>query len=90
MFFPQLLPYLRKFFFQKSAARAFICVYELAYFRIWVCLEKYMDMIFVMIPFFKSDIVIWGNILKYLFRPAGNILIENLSAVLNHKHKMIV
>lgn len=90
MFFPQLLSYLRKFFLQKSAACTFICIYELAYFRIWVCLEKYMYMVFVMIPFFESDIVIWGNILKYLFRPARNILIENLSAILNYKHKMIV
>ena len=90
MFFPQLLPYLRKFFLQKSAACTFICVYELAYFRIWVCLEKYMYMVFVVIPFFKSDIVIWSNILKYLFRPTGNIIIENLSTVLDHNHKMIV
>ena len=58
MFFPQLFLYLREFFFQKSAACTFICVYELAYFRIGVGLEKYMHMVFIVIPFFKGDIVI--------------------------------
>ena len=38
----------------------------------------------------KGDIVIWSNILKDLFCPAGNCVIKNLSAVLNHKNKMIV
>ena len=90
MFFPQLFLYLREFFFQKSAACTFICVYELAYFRIGVGLEKYMHMVFIVIPFFKGDIVIWSNIRKDLFCPAGNCVIKNLSAVLNHKNKMIV
>ena len=49
-----------------------------------------MYMVFVVISFFKSDIVIWGNILKDLFCPAGNSIIKNLAAVLNHKYKMIV
>ena len=89
-FFPQLLPYLRKFLLKKPAACTFICIYELAYFRIWVCPEKYMYMVFVVISFFTSDIVIWGNILKDLFCPAGNSIIKNLAAVLNHKYKMIV
>ena len=53
-------------------------------------LEKYMHMVFIVIPFFKGDIVIWSNIRKDLFCPAGNCVIKNLSAVLNHKNKMIV
>ena len=55
-----------------------------------MCLEKYVYMVFVVIPFFKSDIVIGSNILKYLFCPVGNIIIKNLPAVLDHKHKMIM
>ena len=52
--------------------------------------EKYVYMIFVMVPFFKSDVIIGGDIFKYLFRPIGNIFIENLSAIFGYKHKMIV
>ena len=89
-FFPQLLPYLRKLFLKKSAACTLICIYELTYFRIWVCPEKDMYMVFIVIPFLKSNIVVWSNILKYLFRPAGNTIIKNLSTILDHKHKMIV
>lgn len=89
-FFPQLLPYLRKLFLKKSAACTLICIYELTYFRIGVCPEKDMYMVFIVIPFLKSNIVVWSNILKYLFRPAGNTIIKNLSTILNHKHKMIV
>lgn len=89
-FFPQLLPYLRKLFLKKSAACTLICIYELTYFRIWVCPEKDMYMVFIVIPFLKSNIVVWSNILKYLFRPAGNTIIKNLSTILNHKNKMIL
>ena len=78
MFFPQLFPYLRKLFLKKSTACTLICIYELTYFRIWMCPEKYMYMIFIVIPFLESDIVIWSNILKYFFRPAGNTIIKNL------------
>ena len=90
----------QKLWLQKCSFHSFCLICGNSFFRslllallyafIWVSLEKYMYMVFVMIPFFESDIVIWGNILKYLFRPAGNILIENLSAVFNYKHKMIV
>ena len=90
MFFPQLLPYLRKLFLKKSAACTLICIYELTYFRIGVCPEKDMYMVFIVIPFLKSNIVVWSNILKYLFRPAGNTIIKNLSTILNHKNKMIL
>ena len=47
-------------------------------------------MVFIVIPFLKSNIVVWSNILKYLFRPAGNTIIKNLSTILNHKNKMIL
>ncbi len=40
MFFPQLLPYLRKLFLKKSTACTLIYIYELTYFRIWVYAEK--------------------------------------------------
>jgi len=49
--------------------------------------EKYVYMIFVMVPFFKSDVIVGGDIFKYLFRPVGNIFIENLSAIFGYKHR---
>ena len=57
--------------------RQLICNYELTYFRIWVCPEKDMYMVFILIPFLKSNIVVWSNILKYLFRPAGKMCIRD-------------
>ena len=50
----------------------------------------YVYMILVMIPFFKGDIIIGSNIFKYLFCPIGNIIIENLPAIFDYEHKMIV
>ena len=52
--------------------------------------EKYVYMIFVMVPFFKSDVIVGGDIFKYLFCPIGNIIIENLPAIFDDKYKMIV
>ena len=51
IFFPKLLTYLRKLFLQKSAACAFVCVYEFAYLCIRMCFEENMYMIFIVIPF---------------------------------------
>ncbi len=89
MFFPQLLPYLRKFFLQKSAACTFICIYELTYFCIWVCPEKYIvhDLYRDSIP---QDDIVFGAIYSNISFALSEIHHQNLPAVLNHKHKMIV
>lgn len=58
--------------------------------RVWVRFEQGRYMILVLIPFFKSDIVIWSNIHEGLFHPVGNHVIENCSAVLNHEYEVIL
>ena len=63
---PKLLAYLRKLFFQKSAACTFVSVYEFADFGFRMRLEKYMNMVFIVIPFLQSNIVIGSDVLKYL------------------------
>lgn len=90
IFFPKLLSYLREFFFQKSAARTFVRVYEFADLRVRMSLEQDMYMVFVVVPLLQCDIVIQRYVLKYLFSPVGNFIIEHLPPIFYNKYKMIV
>ncbi len=90
VFFPKLLSYLRKFFLQKPTACAFVGIYEFADFRIRMRFEQNMHMIFIVIPFLQSNIVIRSYILEDFFCTVGNIIIKRFPSVFYNKHKMIV
>src|SRR5699024_1153634 len=90
VFFPKLLSYLWKFFFQKPTACTFVGIYELADFRIGMCFEQNMHMIFIMIPFLQSNIVIRSYILEDFFCTVGNIIIKHFPSIFYNKYKMIV
>jgi len=88
--FPELFSYLRKFFFEESAAGGFISVDELTDLRFRMCFEKNMNMVYVVIPFLQGDLILGRYIAKDFFRPVGKRVVEDLSSVFDHQYQMIV
>ena len=90
LFFPQLLPYLRKVFLYQAAACAFISIYEFTDFRLRMRFEQNMYMVFIAVPFLQGNVVVWRNMLKDFFCTVGNTIIKYLSSVFYDKNKMII
>jgi hypothetical protein len=89
-FFPQFLPDLWIFLFQKAAARAFIGIDELAEFCFRLRAEHDMDVVNVMVPLFQSDPVVIRNIQEDFLSTVGNGVIYDLPPVLHYQDQMVI
>ena len=49
-----------------------------------MCLEQYMNMIFVMIPLDQSHIIFRLYVLKYFFKPTTYITIDDIPTVFHN------
>ena len=68
IFVPQFGLYLGILFFYQPAACTFICIQKLRQLCVRMSGEQYMNIVIIMIPFAKRDVIFRLNVLEYCFQ----------------------
>lgn len=53
-------------------------------------LEQNMDMIPIMVPFLKCDVVFRLDILKNVSQPTGNGIVDDFSPIFDHQNQVVI